>query len=91
MTKAVVWPGVFVIAAIAITAFLVVHRPSSAVPDDAKAAGKTVADFPETASTAFDAMDGGLPLTDEERKGRNTWILWTAGDQVFWEDRKSVV
>src|SRR5271166_2377646 len=57
----------------------------SAVLDDAKAAGKTVADFPQTGSHAFDAMDGGLALTNEERKGRNTWLLWTAGDQVFWD------
>jgi hypothetical protein len=56
-----------------------------AVPDDAKAASKTVADFPETASRAFDVMDGGIPLTDDETKGRNTWLLWTAGDQVFWD------
>ena len=24
-------------------------------------------------------------LTDEELQGRNTWLLWTAGDQVFWD------
>jgi len=57
----------------------------SVVLDDAKAAGKTVADFPQTGSHAFDAMDGGLRLTESERKGRNTWLLWTAGDQVFWD------
>ena len=85
MKKALVWPGVLVVAALALAALIVGHRASSAVPDDAKAAGKTVADFPETTSNAFDAMDEGLSLTDEERKGRNTWILWTAGDQVFWD------
>ena len=50
-----------------------------------KLAGKTVADFPQTASHAFDAMDGGIALTDDETKGRNTWLLWTAGDQTFWD------
>ena len=55
------------------------------IPDDASAAGKTVADFPQSASRAFDAMDGGLFLTDEETKGRNTWLLWTAGDESFWD------
>jgi hypothetical protein len=30
-------------------------------------------------------MDGGLSLTEDEIKGRNTWILWTAGNQVFWD------
>jgi hypothetical protein len=58
---------------------------SGPIPDDAKATGKTVADFPETLSHAFDSMDGGTALSDDERKGRNTWLLWTAGDQVFWD------
>ena len=30
-------------------------------------------------------MDGGIALTDNEIKGRNTWLLWTAGDQTFWD------
>jgi hypothetical protein len=66
-------------------AFLIWSRAHGPISDDAKAAGKTVADFPETASHAFDAIDGGISLSDDERKGRNTWLLWTAGDQVFWD------
>jgi len=53
--------------------------------DDAKAAGKAVADFPQTTSHAFDAMDGGIALSEDETQGRNTWLLWTAGDQTFWD------
>ena len=30
-------------------------------------------------------MDGGIALTDDETMGRNTWLLWTAGDQTFWD------
>ena len=30
-------------------------------------------------------MDGGVPLTPEEIKGRNTWIVWTAGNDRFWD------
>lgn len=48
-------------------------------------AGKTTADFPQTDTHAFDAMDGGIALDADETKGRNTWVLWTAGDQVFWD------
>src|SRR5208282_4048769 len=33
----------------------------------------------------FNAMDGGIALTEDEIKGRNSWILWTAGNQVFWD------
>jgi mono/diheme cytochrome c family protein len=85
MRKAVVWLGVLLLVGIAVVLLWVRPGLDTAVPDDAKAAGKTVADFPQTASHALDAMDGGLVLTDEEREGRNTWILWTAGDQVFWD------
>ena len=53
--------------------------------DDAKAAGLTVDDFPETAVDVFKEMDGGLKLTEDETKGRNTWLLWTAGNPVFWD------
>jgi len=54
-------------------------------PDDAKAAGLTAADFPQAAEDVFRQMDGGIRLTEDEIKGRNTWILWTAGNQVFWD------
>lgn len=59
-------------------------HPRSPV-DDAKASGKTIADFPQAASHTFDEMDSGTPLNDDERTGRTTWLLWTGGDQVFWD------
>jgi hypothetical protein len=85
MKRAVIWVGVLIL--IMIAAALLFLGPSThlAVPDDAKLAGKTAADFPQSRSHAFDAMDGGIVLTDDERKGRNSWILWTAGDQTFWD------
>ncbi len=72
--------------AIVISGFLIrrSHR-DAIVPDDAKLAGKRPADFPQTGTHAFDAMDGGISLDPDETKGRNTWVLWTAGDQVFWD------
>ncbi len=30
-------------------------------------------------------MDGGIKLSGDEIKGRNTWNLWCAGDEQFWE------
>src|SRR5574342_827906 len=54
-------------------------------PDDAKAAGLAAADFPQVSADLFKAMDGGIELDADEIKGRNTWILWTAGNQVFWD------
>jgi hypothetical protein len=61
------------------------HRGAPDIPDDAKAAGKTIADFPQATSRALNDMDGGIAVDDDELRGRNTWILWTAGDQVFWD------
>src|SRR5690242_16082886 len=85
MRKAAVWLGILLLVGIAVASLLIHTSGSGAVPDDAKAAGKTVADFPQTDSQVFDAMDGGVRLNEDERKGRNTWILWTAGDQTFWD------
>lgn len=85
MKRIAVLAGVLAALGLALALYIAFFGSGSAVPDDAKASGKTVADFPQTASHVFDAMDGGLPLTEDERKGRNTWLLWTAGDQVLWD------
>jgi len=47
--------------------------------------GKTTADFPQIAVDLFQDMDGGIELTEAEVKGRNTWMLWTAGNEAFWD------
>lgn len=74
---------VLIVIAAAVVIFFI--KQGGAPPQDAaKRAGKTTADFPQTATTMMDAMDGGIELTDAERKGRNTWILWTAGNDAFW-------
>lgn len=33
----------------------------------------------------FHAMDGGIQLSEAEIKGRNAWLLWTAGNDAFWD------
>lgn len=47
--------------------------------------GKSTADFPEIAIDVFKEMDNGIKLTEDEAKGRNAWILWTAGNEQFWD------
>ena len=54
-------------------------------PDEAKAEGYSAADFPEVAADLFQPMDGGIALSADEIKGRNSWLLWTAGNQAFWD------
>jgi cytochrome c5 len=52
--------------------------------DEAKAAGLTTADFPQITADIFKPMDGGIDLSPEEIMGRNTWNLWSGGNQQFW-------
>lgn len=69
-----------------VTAALLLPGCAPAPPlDEAAAAGKTVADFPETFADPFKPMDLGIALTPEEIAGRNTWMLWTAGNEAFWD------
>src|SRR5205809_4484871 len=55
------------------------------VLDEAKLAGRAAASFPAAEEDYYHDMDGGLPLSADEVKGRNTWIVWTAGDDRFWD------
>jgi hypothetical protein len=57
--------------------------PEVSLVDDG--GGRTPDDFPELAVDVFQPMDGGLALSQDEIKGRNTWNLWTGGDEQFWE------
>jgi hypothetical protein len=52
--------------------------------DEAKAAGKTTADFQQITADVFKPMDGGIDLSPEEIMGRNAWNLWSGGNQHFW-------
>src|SRR5207248_7032205 len=52
--------------------------------DEAKAAGLTTSDFPQLTADIFKPMDGGIDLSPEEIMGRNTWNLWSGGNQHFW-------
>jgi hypothetical protein len=58
-------------------------KSSKSLVDDG--GGRTPADFPELAVDVFQPMDGGIALTPDEVKGRNTWDLWCGGDEQFWE------
>jgi hypothetical protein len=49
------------------------------------AGGRKPEDFPELAEDVFKPLDGGIALSQDEIKGRNTWNLWCAGDEQFWE------
>ncbi len=41
--------------------------------------------FPEASVDYFQEMDGGVQLTEAEARGRNTWMIWTGGNDAFWD------
>ena len=58
-------------------------RPGE-VLDEAKLAGRDAASFPQASEDYFHDMDGGVALTEDEIKGRNMWVVWTGGNDRFW-------
>src|SRR5436190_303658 len=58
-------------------------QPATSLVDDG--GGRQPKDFPELAEDVFKAMDGGIQLTGDEIKGRNTWNLWCGGNEQFWD------
>jgi hypothetical protein len=63
------------------------------VPDEARAANRAPDSFHAAAEDYFHDMDqtrdGVVALTPDEVKGRNTWLVWTGGNDRFW-DRISI-
>ena len=55
------------------------------VLDEASRAGRSAESFPAADEDYFHDMDGGVALTREEVQGRNTWIVWTGGNDRFWD------
>ena len=58
------------------------HKP---IEDEAKLAGLAPTDFPEITADIFQPMDSGIALQPNEIMGRNTWNLWSGGNQHFWD------
>ena len=55
------------------------------VLDEALAAGRDPGTFTAADEDYFHDMDGGIALTPDEVKGRNTWIVWTGGNDAMWD------
>lgn len=70
---------------------------SGEVRDEAARAGLTPDKFPpagrdddyarryHTNADYFAAMDNGVALTDDEVRGRDMWLVWTGGNDRFWD------
>jgi hypothetical protein len=55
------------------------------VSDEARIAGRGAASFPPADEDYFRGMDGGIGFTPAEIRGRNTWLVWTGGNDQFWD------
>ena len=55
------------------------------VLDEASRVSRSTESFPAADEDYFRDMDGGLALTREEVQGRNTWMVWTGGNDRFWD------
>lgn len=55
------------------------------VQDEAMMTGRTAESFPAADEDYFHDMDGGVKLTPSEIKGRNNWIVWSGGNDRFWD------
>jgi hypothetical protein len=53
--------------------------------DEAQKAGRTEASLAQASEEFFHDMDNGVALTPDEVKGRNMWIVWTGGNDRFWD------
>jgi hypothetical protein len=55
------------------------------VLDEARRAGRIASNFQHATEDYFRDMDNGIPLTPEEARGRNMWLVWTGGNDRFWD------
>ena len=55
------------------------------VQDEAMRAGVPASFFEAAADHYFDGMDPGVKLSEAEIQGRNVWLVWTGGNDRFWD------
>ena len=55
------------------------------VKDEAFTVGRNAESFPAADEDYFKQMDGGIDLTVNEVKGRNNWLVWSGGNDRFWD------
>lgn len=53
--------------------------------DEARQVGRSAQSLPPADEDYFHGMDGGVPLTPDEVKGRDMWLVWTGGNDRLWD------
>src|SRR6185369_11278290 len=60
------------------------------VLDEARTVNRDAASLPAADEDYFHDMDGGISLTRDEVMGRNTWLVWTGGNDVLWDNLATI-
>jgi hypothetical protein len=81
----IVIAGIVVLALLIAAALIFPLSKSGKVQDEAMQAGRSAESMPGADEDYFHDMDGAVPLSPEEVKGRNNWIVWTGGNDRFWD------
>ena len=85
--RAKVLISLFILIAIAVTAYSIhwLRQPRPGhVKDEALLAGRGASSFVAADEDYFRDMDGGVRLQKAEIEGRNTWLVWSAGNDRLW-------
>ena len=77
--------AIVVVATAAMVIYMNTGPRSGHVFDEAMLSNHDASSFPAADEDYFRAMDGGVALSPDEIKGRNTWIVWTGGNDRFWD------
>ena len=85
---------IIVVVLLVVAAFMIFQwwpkgpRPGT-VPDEARRGNRPATSFAHAAEPYFREMDqtkdGILKLDENQEKGRNTWIVWTGGNDRLWD------
>jgi hypothetical protein len=59
-------------------------KPGQGV-DEARLAGRAANTFKHSDAPYFHDMDGAVTLTTQEEAGRNMWLVWSGGNDRFWD------
>src|SRR5262245_16072679 len=77
---------ILVVVALAVVVWIERPGPTAGrVKDEALTAHREASTFPAADEDYFHDMDGGVALSPEEVRGRNTWNVWTGGNDRFWD------
>jgi hypothetical protein len=77
--------AIVALALVIVAALIFPLSKSGKVQDEAMQVGRSAESMPGADEDYFHDMDGGLTYSADEVKGRNNWIVWSGGNDRFWD------